>query len=105
MSTEHWAAAALSLENSIVVMGGCAYSSLSSAEQYDTTLGQWSAFPSMNTACYGCAAVLDGKIIVVRGNDEKYYALSSQEEYGPNTGKWPTYLTCTPNVMAVQLQC
>eukprot|EP00957_Ditylum_brightwellii_P051764 3926028-Ditylum_brightwellii.AAC.1 len=65
IGTEYWGAAAVSLGNIIAVMGGHAYSSLSSTEHYDTTSGKWSAFPSMNRVYFGCAAaVLDGKIIV-----------------------------------------
>eukprot|EP00957_Ditylum_brightwellii_P071521 5437608-Ditylum_brightwellii.AAC.1 len=71
MSTKHHGHAAVSLGNTIVVMGGSDVmggSGLSSAEQYNTATGQWSAFPSMNEACWGCAAaVLNGKIIVVGG--------------------------------------
>eukprot|EP00957_Ditylum_brightwellii_P202131 15328715-Ditylum_brightwellii.AAC.1 len=71
MDTEHWGAAAASLDNIIVVMGGFEDVILSSAEQYDTTSGQWSAFYSMNEAHYGCvAAILNGKIIVVGGQDK-----------------------------------
>eukprot|EP00957_Ditylum_brightwellii_P141421 10774939-Ditylum_brightwellii.AAC.1 len=67
---------------------GCA-GSLSSAEKYDTTSGQWSAFPSMKKARMGCAAaVLNGKIIVVGGHDRKFKKLSSAEEYNPTTGVW-----------------
>mmetsp|Transcript_16123 Transcript_16123/g.23681 ORF Transcript_16123/g.23681 Transcript_16123/m.23681 type:complete len:354 (-) Transcript_16123:231-1292(-) len=92
MSTIRAGAAAVSLGNSIVVMGGTdgvSYVPLSSAEQYDTTSGQWSAFPSMNEARRGCAAaVLNGKIIVVGGWDRNDIALSSAEEYDPTTGVW-----------------
>eukprot|EP00957_Ditylum_brightwellii_P029364 2219696-Ditylum_brightwellii.AAC.1 len=57
MRTKRYGAAAVSLGQSIIVMGGTdGYSSLSSAEQYDTTSGQWSAFPAMNEARRGCAA-------------------------------------------------
>eukprot|EP00957_Ditylum_brightwellii_P110354 8416998-Ditylum_brightwellii.AAC.1 len=56
----------------------------SSAEQYDTTSEQWSAFPSMNEARCGCAAaVLNGKIIVVGGYDRNDRTLSSGEDYDP----------------------
>eukprot|EP00957_Ditylum_brightwellii_P031026 2351466-Ditylum_brightwellii.AAC.1 len=60
---------------------------LSSAEQYNTATGQWSAFPSMNEVQYRCAAaVLNGKIIVVGGyGDGK--TQSSGEEYDPTTGR------------------
>jgi len=64
MRTKRYGAAAVSLGQSIVVMGGHKGNNvpLSSAEQYDTTSGQWSAFPSMNEARRGCAAaVLNGR--------------------------------------------
>eukprot|EP00957_Ditylum_brightwellii_P058630 4447143-Ditylum_brightwellii.AAC.1 len=47
MRTQRWVHAAVSLGNSIVVMGGY---KLSSAEQYSTATGKWSTFPSMNEA-------------------------------------------------------
>eukprot|EP00957_Ditylum_brightwellii_P069503 5277716-Ditylum_brightwellii.AAC.1 len=62
MRTKRDGHAAVSLGNNIVVMGGLG---LSSAEQYNTAAGQWSAFPSMNEVRgYCAAAVLNGRIIV-----------------------------------------
>eukprot|EP00957_Ditylum_brightwellii_P210329 15364849-Ditylum_brightwellii.AAC.1 len=63
-------AAAVSLGESIVVMGGNKFSSaeLSSAEQYNSTTGQWSAFSSMKKArCAFAAALLNWRIIVAGG--------------------------------------
>eukprot|EP00957_Ditylum_brightwellii_P013736 1035676-Ditylum_brightwellii.AAC.1 len=89
MSTQRSDAAAVSLGNTIVVMGGYDGVTLSSAEQYDTTSGQWSAFPSMRKARRGCAAaVLNGKIIMVGGMDKNNRRISSAEEYDPTTEKW-----------------
>eukprot|EP00957_Ditylum_brightwellii_P182264 13885888-Ditylum_brightwellii.AAC.1 len=85
MRTKRCDHAAVSLGNSIVVMGGY---DLSSAEQYNTATGQWSAFPSMNEVRCGCAAaVLNGRIIAVGGYGANYDYLSSAEEYDPATGR------------------
>eukprot|EP00957_Ditylum_brightwellii_P066070 5011512-Ditylum_brightwellii.AAC.1 len=85
MRTPRFGHAAVSLGNSIVVMGG---HKLSSAEQYNTATEQWSAFPSMNGVRGGCAAaVLNGRIILVGGCDTNGNTLSSAEEYDPATGR------------------
>lgn len=67
--------------------------SLSSAELYDPSKGQWTATGSLNTARYGHAAVLlaNGEPLVLDGVDQGSagtFNLQSTELYNPSTGKW-----------------
>ncbi len=63
---------------------------VSSAELYDPTTGQWSFTAPMGTPRYWhtATALPDGKVLVVAGADEDGTLLASAELYDPVTGSW-----------------
>ena len=81
--------AAVCIDGNVYVMGGSdGYSHLRRAEMYDTSAGQWRAFPEMSVARFACAAVcIDGNVCVMGGFDGGTEH-ASVECYDPIASKW-----------------
>ena len=71
-------------------MGGHdAQNRLSSVERYDPAKNAWEAVAPMSAARYGpAAAVVDGKLYVMGGQDGGIRLLSSVEQYDPAKNEW-----------------
>ncbi|WP_024832784.1 Kelch repeat-containing protein [Ruminiclostridium josui] len=79
---------AVVLNGQIYVIGGTAYSTLSSVEQYDPATDTWTTKAPMSVAREGHQlAVIGGKIYAVGGGATD---LKSVEEYNPETNTWTT---------------
>jgi hypothetical protein len=92
------------MEGNVYVVGGYGGDSdLKSAEMFDTSTGQWRAFPEMSVARHGCAAAcMEGNVYVVGGeDDENNLKHASVECYDPAASEWRTL----PSMSTARVQC
>jgi hypothetical protein len=66
------------------------YTSLASAERYDTKKGRWTVTGSMSVGRTGFTATLlaNGQVLVAGGSDYKISCYATAELYNPATGQW-----------------
>eukprot|EP00747_Dinoflagellata_sp_TGD_P001013 gnl/TRDRNA2_/TRDRNA2_101385_c0_seq1.p1 gnl/TRDRNA2_/TRDRNA2_101385_c0~~gnl/TRDRNA2_/TRDRNA2_101385_c0_seq1.p1 ORF type:complete len:417 (+),score=56.88 gnl/TRDRNA2_/TRDRNA2_101385_c0_seq1:123-1373(+) len=96
LSRERCAAAAVTLEGRICVLGGCNEdgTSLDTAERLDTSLGRWEPLPSMRQPrCNFAAAAVCGCIYAAGGYDDRMRDLDAVERFSPRSLMWETVST------------
>ncbi|WP_254380507.1 Kelch repeat-containing protein, partial [Corallococcus exiguus] len=74
----------------VLVVGGRASTSLTSAELYTPSSNTWMATGSLSTARHNHTATLlpSGKVLVVGGRNSSTGLVATAEEYDPGTGLW-----------------